>query len=163
MATTEGLSTVFTTPSDRELVAVRVFEAPKSRLWETQTQPKHLQQWMLGPQSGPMTMPECDIDLRPGGKWHHVWKESNGSTMEMYGEIKEVVPGEKLVQTENWGSDYKECLDTMVLTEDDGKTTLTTTVLYDSEKDRQAAIETGMLKGWSESYDRLDDYLRRMS
>ena len=159
MAAPSTLSTTFTTPSDRELVAVRVFDAPKSRLWDVHTKCEHLQKWMLGPEG--TTMPVCELNLRPGGTWHHEWRSPDGSTMEMDGVIKEVVPGEKIVQTENWGGDFAESLNTMVFTERNGKTTVTTTVVYPSKQDREAAIATGMKEGWSESYDRLDNYLRR--
>jgi uncharacterized protein YndB with AHSA1/START domain len=121
------------------------------------TNPELLRQWTVGKGA---EMPVCEIDMRPGGKWRYVWRESDGSTMEMYGEIKEIVPGEKLVQTEKWGDNQPEALNTMVLTEENGKTTITTTVLYSSKEDRQAALDTGMLKGWSETYDHLEDYLR---
>jgi uncharacterized protein YndB with AHSA1/START domain len=162
MATTDTLTTIFTTPSDRELVGVRVFDAPKSVLWEMHTLPDHLQQWMLGPKAQPMSMPVCEIDLRPGGKWRYVWQMSNGVTMGPGGEFKEVIPEDKLVQTENWGGNYiHESINTTLFTEENGKTTVTTTVLYASEDDRQAAIGTGMLIGWSDSNDRLEDYLRR--
>jgi uncharacterized protein YndB with AHSA1/START domain len=82
--------------------------------------------------------------------------------MEMDGVIKEIVPGEKIVQTENWGGDFAESLNTTVFKEQSGKTTVTTTVVYPSKNDREAAIATGMKDGWSESYDRLDEYLRQM-
>ena len=159
MAAPTTLSTTFTTPSDRELVAVRVFDAPKSRLWDMHTRCEHMQQWMLGPDG--MSMPVCEMDFRPGGKWHYEWQSPNGSMMEMNGVFKEILPGEKIVQTENWGGDFPETLNTTVLNEANGRTTITTTLLYPSKKDREKALATGMKEGWSESYDRLDDYLRR--
>lgn len=58
-------ATRFTTPSDRELVTTRVFDAPRRLVWDAWTNAKHVSQWMLGP-SG-WTMPVCEIDLRPGG------------------------------------------------------------------------------------------------
>ena len=160
MAVHSTLSTTFTTPSDRELVAVRVFDAPKSRLWDVFTKCEHMQQWMLGPEG--MSMPVCEADLRPGGAWHNEWRTPDGSMMEMNGVYKEILPGEKIVQTENWGGDFPETVNTTLFAEQNGQTTVTTSVVYPSKKDREAAIATGMKEGWSESYDRLDGYLRKV-
>jgi uncharacterized protein YndB with AHSA1/START domain len=150
-------TTTFTTPSDRELVATRVFDAPRNLVWEAHTVPEHVSQWLLGPEG--WTMPLCEIDLRPGGAWHFVWRGPDGTEMEMRGEYREVTPPERLVNTEAWGDEWPETLNTLVLTEEDGKTTISTTVLYPSKEAREAAIGTGMKEGWSVSYDRLDGYL----
>lgn len=159
MATTDSVgTTMFTTPSDREIVAMRVFDAPRRLVWEAHTNPAHVPHWMTGPDG--WTMPVCEIDLRPGGAWHFVWRQSDGTEMEMRGMYKEVTPPERLVNTESWGGDYAETLNTLVLTEDGGRTTITTTVLYPSKEARDRALGTGMKEGWSQSYDRLDEYLR---
>ena len=55
----------FTTPSDREILITRVFDAPRRLVWEAWTNPKHVPHWLLGPPG--WTMPVCEIDLRPGG------------------------------------------------------------------------------------------------
>ncbi len=92
---------------------------------------------------------------------NYEWQSPDGSMMEMNGVFQEILPGEKIVQTENWGGDFPETLNTTVLNEANGRTTITTTVLYPSKTDREEALATGMKEGWSDSYDRLDDYLRR--
>ena len=76
---------------------------------------------------------------------------------------REITPPKRLVSTESWGGDWPETLNTLVLTEEDGKATMTCTVLHASKKSRDAALGTGMKEGWSASYDRLDKYLRRMA
>lgn len=154
-------TTTFSTPSDREVVMSRVFDAPRRLVWEAWTDPEHVPHWLLGPEG--WTMPVCEIDLRPGGKWHFVWRRTDGTEMEMHGEYREVVPPERLVNTEWWGDDWAETLNTLVLTEDDGRTTMTTTVLYPSRQARDAALGTGMNDGASISFDRLDRYLRSLS
>ena len=107
-------------------------------------------------------MPVCEIDLRPGGGWHFVWRRSDGSELDMRGEYREVAPPERLVSTESWGEDWPETLNTLLLSEEDGKTTLTSTMLYPSQETRDAALETGMKDGATVSFDRLAEYLRRM-
>jgi uncharacterized protein YndB with AHSA1/START domain len=109
------------------------------------------------------TMPVCEIDLRPGGAWHFVWHKSDGTEMEMRGEYREITPPERLVCTEAWGGDWPETINTLILIEEDGKTTLTQTVLYPSKEAREAALETGMKDGASMSFDRLADQLRTMA
>jgi uncharacterized protein YndB with AHSA1/START domain len=147
----------FTTPSDREIAFTRVFDAPRSLVFEAFTNPEHPPHWMLGPEG--WTMPVCEIDLRPGGEWHFVWRRSDGDEMEMRGVYREIAPPERLVQTEAWGGDWPETLNTLTLTDEDGKTRMTQTMLYPSKEARDAALETGMKEGASLSYDRLAEYL----
>lgn len=157
----KGSATTFTTPSDREIVMTRVFDAPPRLVFEAWTNPEHVPHWMLGPEG--WTMPVCEIDLRPGGAWRFVWRRSDGTEMEMHGLYREVKPPERLVTTESWGGDWPETINTLVLTEKDGTTTLSQTVLYPSKEARDAASRTGMKDGVSVSFDRLAAYLRRMA
>jgi len=153
--------TTFTTPSDREVAAIRTVDAPRSLVWDAWTRPEHVPHWMTGPEG--WTMPVCEIDLCPGGKWRFVWRRADGTEMQLHGVYKEIVPPERLVQTENWGADWPETLNTLVLTEEGGRTTMTCTVLYPSKADRDRALGTGMKDGWSKSFDHLDEYLRRVA
>src|SRR5262245_17514151 len=154
-------TTTFTTPSDREVTMTRVVAAPRRLVFEAWTSPEHVPRWMLGPEG--WTMPVCEIDLRPGGVWHFVWRRADGTEMGMRGVYKEIKPPERLVSTESWGGDWPETLNTLVLTEKDGRTTLTLTILYPSREARDAALQTGMKDGVAMSYDRLAGYLPAMA
>src|SRR5436853_7778129 len=147
MKTAETLQV--TTPSDREALITRVVDAPRRLVWEAWTNPEHVPHWMLGP-SG-WTMPVCEVDLRPGGAWHFVWRRSDGTEMEMRGVYRKVTPPARLVQTESWGGDWPETLNTLVLAEANGQTTMTLTILYPSKESRDAALQTGMKDGVSQS------------
>jgi uncharacterized protein YndB with AHSA1/START domain len=116
---------------------------------------------MTGPDG--WTMPVCEIDLRPGGGWHFVWRKSDGKEMAMSGGYQEVIPPERLVSTEKWGPEWPETVNTLVLAEKNGKTTMTQTVRYPSKDARDAALRTGMKSGSEQSYNRLDDYLRTIA
>jgi uncharacterized protein YndB with AHSA1/START domain len=151
-------TTTYATPSDREVVITRVVDAPRRLVWDVWTNPEHVPHWMLGP-SG-WTMPVCEIDLRPGGGWHMVWRRSDGTEMGMRGSYREVTPPERLVSTESWGANWPETLNTLTFSEKDGKTTITQTILYPSKEARDAALGTGMKDGMEQSFDRLDEYLR---
>ena len=154
-------ATTLTTPSDREIVITRVVAAPRQLVFEAYTNPAHVPQWMLGPEG--WTMPVCEIDLRPGGAWHFVWRRSDGTEMGMRGVYQEIVPPERLVSTESWGGDWPETLNTLLLSEENGKTTITQRVRYASKEARDAALRTGMLEGMSVSFDRLAEYLATMA
>ena len=151
-------ATTYTTPLDCELVATRVFDAPRTVVWDAFTSPDHLPHWMLGP--GGWTMPICEVDLRPGGAWRYGWVSPEGTAMEMQGRYLEVAAPERLVHTEAWGGDCPETLNTIVFTEENGRTTVTCTVTYPSTEARDAALGTGMKEGWSASYDRFELFLR---
>lgn len=138
----------------------RVFDAPRRLVWEAWTNPKHVPHWLLGPEG--WTMPVCEIDLRPGGAWHFVWRRSDGSEMEMRGLYKEIIAPDRLVTTESWGGDWPETVNTLTLSEKNGKTMMTQTVLYPSKEARDAALKTGMKDGASESFDRLSRHLQTM-
>ena len=154
-------ATTFTTPSDLEIVAVRTFEAPSRLVWNAFTMPEHVSKWMLGPDG--WTMPVCEIDLRPGGKWHWVWRKDDGSEMAMTGVYLDVNPPDRLVNTENWGAEWPETTVTTTFSEENGRTTVTARVRYPSKEARDAAMKTGMEDGWATSYARLDEYLERVA
>ena len=149
------------TPTDTTLILSRTFKAPRRLVWEAWTNPEHPPHWMLGPEG--WTMPVCEIDLRPGGTWHFVWKQSDGTEMSMHGVYREVTPPERLVATESWGGDWPETLNTLTLSEENGKTTLTNRILYPSREARDAALKTGMQEGANVSFDRLAAHLRTMA
>ncbi len=162
MTTTSNLgATTFTTPSDREFAMTRVFDAPRRLVFAAWTSPEHLPHWMLGPDG--WTMRVCDIDLRPGGAWHYVWTHSDGTSMEMSGVYQEITPPARVVSTERWGGEWPETVNTLVLSEEDGKTTIVSTVLYPSKEARDAALATGMKEGVSLSFERLEGHLRTLA
>lgn len=157
-ATAKIGETTITEPSEREVEMTRVFAAPRPLVWDAWTRPEHVSRWLLGPEG--WTMPVCEIDLRPGGSWRFVWRKGDdGTEMEMTGEYREVEPPERLVNTERWGGEWPESVNTLVLEEEDGVTTMTLTSLYASQEVRDAAVATGMADGAEHSFARLDDLL----
>jgi uncharacterized protein YndB with AHSA1/START domain len=145
---------------DHELLFTRDFDAPRSLVFEAHTTPALLQQWLLGP--GGWTMPVCEVDLRPGGRFRYVWRK-NGKDMGISGVYREIVPPERIVHTEIFDQDWTggETLVTSTFTEANGRTTLTMTVAYASAAARAGALQTGMVGGMSDTYDRLQDLITR--
>src|SRR3977135_4248706 len=84
----------FATPSDLEVVVTRFVEAPAEHVFDAWTVPSQVTRWMLGPPGYTMTV--CEIDLRPGGAWHFVWRRADGTEMSMRGEYREVAPPDRL-------------------------------------------------------------------
>ena len=157
MKNTETLKV--TTPTEREIVMTRVFDAPHRLVFEALTKPELFKRWLLGPPG--WSLPVCEIDLKVGGACRFVWRGPDGTDMGMRGAYREIVPPERIVHTELFDEDWTggETLVTTVLVEDGGKTTLTMTVLYSSLEARDAALSTGMEQGVAASYDRLAELL----
>jgi uncharacterized protein YndB with AHSA1/START domain len=149
--------TTFATPSDTEIEVTRTVDAPRTLVFDAWTKPEHIASWMLGPPG--WTMPVCEVDLRPGGSWHFVWRMTDGTEMDMHGVYREVSPPERLVSTESWGGDWPETVNTVVFSEDDSQTTIVITVTYPSKEARDAALATGMKSGMTQSFERLAAYL----
>lgn len=147
------------TPSEREIVMSRAFDAPRNLVFDAWTKPELLERW-LGVRGG-WSMVVCEVDLRVGGAYRFVWRGPDGAEMGMGGVYREIVSPERLVATEAFDDPWYsgEALDTTVLAEEGSKTTATTTVLYESEEIRDAVLESGMARGVAESYDMLAEYL----
>jgi uncharacterized protein YndB with AHSA1/START domain len=160
MNSTETLEV--TTPSEREIAMTRVFDAPRNLVFDAWTKPELVKRW-LGVRNG-WSLAVCEIDLKVGGAYRFVWHGPDGAEMGMGGVYREIAPPERLVSTEKFDEAWYpgEAVDTMVLTEQDGKTTLTVTVLYESKEARDAVLETPMAEGVAESYDTLAELLASM-
>jgi uncharacterized protein YndB with AHSA1/START domain len=145
-----------TTPSDREIVLTRVFDAPRQLVFDAITKPELLKRW-FGPHGHSLVV--CEVDFRVGGAWRFVLEDPEGRSMGMSGVYQEIVPGERTVHTEAFDDYPGDSVVTTVLTEHEGKTTLTGTVRYDSRETRDAVVESGMEHGAAETYDRLAELL----
>ena len=144
------------TPSDREIVMTRVFDAPRQLVFDALSKPELLKRW-FGPHGHSLVV--CEVDFTVGGAWRFVLESPDGRRMAMSGAYQEIVAGERTVHTEAFDDYPGDSVVTTVLTEHDGKTTLTATALYESREVRDAVIESGMEHGAAETYDRLADLL----
>jgi uncharacterized protein YndB with AHSA1/START domain len=144
-----------TTPSDHEIVMKRVFEAPRQLVFDAHTKPELVKRWLYGPEG--WSLPVCEIDLRPGGAFRYVWSGQDGTQMGSRGTFREVVPPERIVHTEVFDEAWYpgEAVVTTEFTEQDGRTTLTLTVAYESREARDMAMDSGMAEGVEAGYDRL--------
>src|SRR6266403_2074516 len=125
------------TQGDREIVMTRALDAPRRLVFDAFTKPELVKHWLLGPPG--WSMPICEIDLRVGGVYREFVVSKGPAATEKFDQAW--YPG--------------EAVGTTVLVEQDGKTTITQTVLYHSREARDAALKSGMERGVAASYDRL--------
>jgi uncharacterized protein YndB with AHSA1/START domain len=146
-----------TLPSDTQILIVREFDAPRDLVYKTWTTPELVRRWWCG-ERGEMTV--CEIDLRVGGKWRYAMIANEGFEVAFHGEYREIVPNERLVSTEAYEGipdpDEHAALNTLTLTEVDGRTTLTVLVEHPNQEGRDMHIESGMEGGMQEAMDRLE-------
>jgi uncharacterized protein YndB with AHSA1/START domain len=151
-------SLIVTTPSDRELALVRVFDAPRHLVFDAYTKPELLKRWF-----GPVgwTLIECEVDLRVGGTYRYVMRKDNGNEMGLGGVFREIVRPERIVAAESFDDPWYEgqAIATTTFVEHGGKTTLTTTVRYDSKAIRDAVLKSPMESGVESAYNRLAELL----
>jgi uncharacterized protein YndB with AHSA1/START domain len=146
-----------TTPSDREIVMTRVFDAPRDLVFEAHTSCEHMSNWW-GPRK--YDIASCEMDFRPGGTWRIVHRGPDGEEYGFHGEFREIVRPERIVWTfEFEGAPGHVSVETLALEEHDGKTTITTTSVFDTAEERDAMLESGMESGAVETWDRLAEYL----
>jgi uncharacterized protein YndB with AHSA1/START domain len=147
-----------TTPSGREVVITRVFAAPRQLVFDACTQPELIKRWMAAPGR---ELEICEMDLKLGGAYHWVWRGPGKRDVGMRGVYREVVPPQRFVRTETWEDwDAGDCLSSTVLVEHDGKTTtLTTTVLFPSREIRDQVLKSGLERGVTENYAKLEQLL----
>src|SRR3954452_20677635 len=154
-----------TTPTDREIVITREFDAPRELVWDTMSRPELLRRWLFGPPGWEMTV--CEEDARVGGTFRWAWSGPDGAEMSMSDVYREVVRPERCVPTEAFDTGCVpgggEQLATLVLADLGERTSLTITILYNSKEARDGALASGMERGMAAGYDRLDEILETAS
>jgi uncharacterized protein YndB with AHSA1/START domain len=140
---------------EREIVMTRTFAAPRALVFDAWTKPEQVSCWLLGPDG--WTMPVCEIDLRVGGAYRYVLRRDDGREMIMKGIYREIVAPERLVCTESFGdAPGPEAINTFTFVERGGETTLTLHTLSPTRDVRDAMIRSGMERGVTRSFERLD-------
>jgi uncharacterized protein YndB with AHSA1/START domain len=161
--------------SETTFVIRRTFDAPRDLVWKAYTEPERLAQWW-GPKG--FTMISTKVDLRPGGIFHYGMRAPNGT--EMWGKFiyREIVPPERLVFIVSFSDEQGgvtrhpfsatwplEVMNTVTLTEADGKTTVTIVggphAASEEERETFKAAHDGMQAGFKGTFDQLAEYLAR--
>lgn len=161
-------SAVVTLPSDREILIVRQFDAPAPLVFKALTTPDLVKRWWGFPTSEWLA---CEIDLRVGGRWRYVTREEGGFEVGFHGEYRELAAPRRIVSTEVYEGmpnpspdpDADGSLNTIVLAEEGGVTTMTVTVRHAKPEHRDMHIASGMESGMQVSYDRLEDLVGELA
>ncbi|MBA2295241.1 MAG: SRPBCC family protein [Actinobacteria bacterium] len=155
--TSSGTATV-TLPTDEQILITREFDAPKHLVYKAWTTPELVRRWWTA-KRGEMTV--CEIDLRVGGTWRYVMVAEGGFEVGFHGEYREIVPNERLVSTEAYegipDADAHAALNTLTLTEVDGRTMLSVLVEHPTKEGRDAHVESGMEAGMQDAMDLLEE------
>jgi uncharacterized protein YndB with AHSA1/START domain len=158
MAVTSSGTATVTLPTDTQILITREFEAPKHLVYRAWTTPELVKRWWHA-NRGEVTLAE--IDLRVGGMWRYVSRSEDGFEVGFHGEYREIVPNERLVTTEVYegipDAEERAALDTLTLTESDGRTTLTVLVEHPTKEGRDAHINSGMEAGMQDAMDLLEE------
>ena len=156
-AATGSGSAVVSLPADEQILITREFDAPRELVYRAYTTPELVRRWWHA-KRGEMTV--CEIDLRVGGEWRFVMVAREHGDMEVgfHGEYREIVPNERLVSTEVFeGYPDAESLNTLTLSEVDGRTKLEILVQHENKEHRDAHINSGMEAGLQDALDLLEE------
>jgi uncharacterized protein YndB with AHSA1/START domain len=150
---------VIAEPGTQQITVTRIFDAPCELVFKAYTDPELMPQW-LGPRD--LTMTIDHMEVRPGGAWRYTHRDPNGNEYGFHGVYHDVVSPERIVGTfEFEGMPGHVSLDTGTFEEQDGKTKLTITSVFQSVADRDGMLQSGMEGGMKESLDRLEELLAR--
>jgi uncharacterized protein YndB with AHSA1/START domain len=166
MTVSTSQSAKLTLPADDQILITREFDAPKHLVFEAYTKPEHVRRWWTA-KRGEVT--ECEIDLRVGGRWRYVMVTNEGGMeVAFHGEYREIVENERLVSTEVYEGapvpdpDAAGTLNTLTLTEENGRTTLEILVQAPSKEVRDAIIASGMEDGLQDALDLLEGVAKEL-
>lgn len=153
--------TVVTLPSDTEVHVERIFDAPRDLVWDCYTDEALVADW-LGPRRLKMRIEKWDF--RVGGEWHYFHIDEGGNEYEFFGEFREIEQPSKVVQTFNFVMEPQPpaSTDSVEFVElDDGRTRLIANTTFESKEQRDGMVQSGMEKGMTESFERLEEILDR--
>jgi uncharacterized protein YndB with AHSA1/START domain len=148
-------------PDNREATATRVFDAPRELVFEAMTNPEHVKRW-YGPRDTQLT--SCEIDLRPGGRFRFVMGGPENTEFAFSGVYQEVERPARVVNT--WVFEpYPDsaALETATWEEQDGRTTVRLSILFQTPEDYAGWAGSGAFGGWSETLDRLAETIAELS
>jgi uncharacterized protein YndB with AHSA1/START domain len=136
-----------------ELRMSRVFDAPRALVFEAWTKAEHVSRWFA---PRPLTIPECEVEFRVGGRFDLVMVMPNGVRFPFVATFKEIVVPEKIV-FEGIIHDDNHAMTTVTFTERDGKTTIDVHQTYSFESD----ATRGAQQGWTATLDQLGQHVAR--
>jgi uncharacterized protein YndB with AHSA1/START domain len=161
--TKNKLTKITAEPGKQEIIIEREFDAQRELVFTAFTDPKLYVQW-LGPRGLSMTLET--FEPRNGGSWRYIQKDANGNEFAFHGVNHEVAAPHRIISTFEFEGLPKKghvALETMLFEELSGyRTKLTSQSVFQSVVDRDGMLQSGMEEGVNDSYDRLDELLKKM-
>jgi uncharacterized protein YndB with AHSA1/START domain len=149
-------------PEKQELFISREFDAPREIVFEAFIDPKLYKQW-IGPRDLSMNLET--FEPRNGGMWRYIQQDKNGNKYGFHGVFHEVAKPERIINTfefEGLPEKGHAILEIAKFEElPNNRTRLIAQNIFQSVLDRDGMLQSGMEKGVSDSYDRLDELLKR--
>ncbi|ELY97606.1 activator of Hsp90 ATPase 1 family protein [Natrialba chahannaoensis JCM 10990] len=149
-------------PSDYDTTIHRTFDAPRDRVFAAWTEPDQLEQWW-GPTG--FTVPNCEVDLRPGGTFRIDMEAPDGTVYPDEGVYRAIDEPSRLEYTsmafhDEDGEPQLE-VDTVVTFEERGgdETELVVEASVVRATPEIAEHIDGMAEGYDQSFEKLDALL----
>jgi uncharacterized protein YndB with AHSA1/START domain len=150
----------FTPHPDLDLLLERDVDVAPARVWAAWTQPEQITKWFT---PAPWVTTECDIDLRPGGRFRTVMRSPEGEEFDNEGCYLEVVENERLVFTSVLGPGYRPTPDpgsvpfTAVITLEPtaGGTRYSALAIHGTPDVCARHVDMGFHTGWGAALDQL--------
>ncbi len=147
-------------PGKHEIKAIRVFDAPRALVFKAYTDPTLIPKWW-GPAR--LTTIVDKMDVREGGMWRYAQSDANGNEFAFHGVYHTIVAPERVVSTiEFEGMPGHVGLETLTFEEQDGKTILTNSGIFQTVADRDRMLQSGMEDGAAETWDRFAELLKTL-
>jgi len=154
-----------------DLVLERWVDVPPELVWAAWTEPRHLTRWFT---PAPYTTPECQVDLRPGGRFRVVMRSPDGQETATEGCYLEVTPARRLIWTGALGPGYRPApalepetdfpvTAVIALAPQGGGTSYTAVAMHRDPDDRAKHEAMGFHDGWGKALDQLVALMRGAS
>lgn len=155
--TTDRKAKVTLLEDPRAFTIEREFDAAAELVWEAWTKPEHIRRWWT---TGRGTMTVCDVDFRVGGRWRYAMDAEGHGEVAFHGEFVEIEPHSRIVSTEAYEmeglTDEDASVNTLTLTERDGRSFLHVLVEHRTPEHRDMHINSGMEGGLQDALDLLE-------
>ncbi|WP_341704366.1 SRPBCC family protein [Ferrovibrio sp.] len=147
-----------------DLTLTRDLAVPPALVWKVWTTPEHLMPWFC---PRPWMVTQCEIELRPGGKFFTVMRGPEGQEFPNLGIFLELVENRRLVFTDTLHPGWRPATNpffTAIVTMEEiaGGTRYTATALHKDDADRKKHEEMGFHDGWATAATQMEDYAKSL-
>ncbi len=148
-----------------DLKLERTVDVSPSLVWKAWTEPEHVVHWFT---PAPWKTVECEIDLRPGGRFYSVMESPEGDRFPNVGCYLDIVPNERLVWTSSLEPGFRPQskpedmpMTAIISMKPSGSGTLYTAMaLHRNTDDRKKHEDMGFEHGWNTALDQLVAYMK---